>query len=185
MFNVHEGDSMTVVSEDIGKQVRVVRDLERECEDESSVWIGHEGTLLRVEDTVFYIVKFSAEQMPKNMNIENNEAWFNDVELVVVSSNEPITEAQIEAEESKQQQLEEDMQTEVYPLIGGGHAIVRPGEGFGGDLSGRIIVYGEYDTSPEPLGLTLSRLNPHGVFTPDGRQIGSTCGCENYPCCGH
>ncbi len=28
-------------------------------------------------------------------------------------------------------------------------------------------------------------LNPHGVFTPDGRQIGSTCGCEDYPCCGH
>ena len=37
----------------------------------------------------------------------------------------------------------------------------------------------------EPLGLTLSRLNPHGVFTPDGRKIGSTCGCEDYPCCGH
>jgi len=37
----------------------------------------------------------------------------------------------------------------------------------------------------EPLGLTYSRLNPHGVFTPDGRQIGSTCKCEDYPCCGH
>ena len=28
-------------------------------------------------------------------------------------------------------------------------------------------------------------LNPHEVFTPDGRQIDSTCGCEDYPCCGH
>ena len=39
--------------------------------------------------------------------------------------------------------------------------------------------------SREPLGLTYSRLNPHGVFTPDGQQIGSTCNCEDYPCCGH
>ena len=37
----------------------------------------------------------------------------------------------------------------------------------------------------EPLGLTLSKLNSHGVFTPDGQKIGSTCGCEDYPCCGH
>lgn len=42
----------------------------------------------------------------------------------------------------------------------------------------------EVDDS-EDLGLTLSRHNPHGVFTPDGRQIGSTCHCEDYPCCGH
>ena len=83
-------------------------------------------------------------------------------------NNGPITEAQVEAEESKRQQLEEDMQTEVYSLAGGGYAIVSPGEGFG-----------------KPLGLILSELNPHGVFTPDGRQIGSTCGCEDYPCCGH
>ena len=37
----------------------------------------------------------------------------------------------------------------------------------------------------EPLGLTLSKYNPYGVFTPDGRQVGSTCNCEDYPCCGH
>lgn len=42
----------------------------------------------------------------------------------------------------------------------------------------------ELDDS-EPLGLTYSRLNPHGVFTSDGQQIGSTCQCEDYPCCGH
>jgi len=37
----------------------------------------------------------------------------------------------------------------------------------------------------EPLGQTLSRLDPYGVYTADGRRMGSTCGCEDYPCCGH
>jgi hypothetical protein len=38
----------------------------------------------------------------------------------------------------------------------------------------------------EPLGLKLSRLDPAGFYTPDGRLIGRTaCGCEDYPCCGH
>lgn len=37
----------------------------------------------------------------------------------------------------------------------------------------------------EPLGMTYSRLNPHGVFLADGTQIGSTCNCIDYPCCGH
>lgn len=38
------------------------------------------------------------------------------------------------------------------------------------------------DTCP---GAVLSRLDPHGIYTPDGRKIGSSCGCEDYPCCGH
>lgn len=58
--------------------------------------------------------------------------------------------------------------SDAYSLVGGGYAIVS-----------------SQDDPDEPLGLTLSRLNPHGVFTPDGQQIGSTCRCEDYPCCGH
>ena len=92
-------------------------------------------------------------------------------------NNGPITEAQIEVEFEKasqeeeefaQFQLEEGMLHEVYPLVGGGYAIVHPRDGF-----------------DRPLGYVLSCQNPHGVFTPDGRQIGSTCHCEDYPCCGH
>jgi hypothetical protein len=38
----------------------------------------------------------------------------------------------------------------------------------------------------EPRGLTLSRHDPRGLYTPGGRLIGRTsCGCEDYPCCGH
>lgn len=37
----------------------------------------------------------------------------------------------------------------------------------------------------EPIGQTLSRYDRYGVYTADGRRIGSTCGCEDYPCCGH
>ena len=42
-----------------------------------------------------------------------------------------------------------------------------------------------FNYQDEPLGLTYSRLDKHGVYTPDGQKIGSTCGCEDYPCCGH
>jgi hypothetical protein len=35
--------------------------------------------------------------------------------------------------------------------------------------------------SGEPLGLKLSRLDPTGFYTPDGRLVGRTaCGCEDY-----
>lgn len=64
--------------------------------------------------------------------------------------------------------LDDLLTNQIYPLIGGGYAIVRRRDGF-----------------DEPLGLTYSRLNPHGIFTSNGQQIGSTCGCEDYPCCGH
>lgn len=36
-----------------------------------------------------------------------------------------------------------------------------------------------------PEGQVLSALDPYGAYTADGRKIGSTCGCEDYPCCGH
>ena len=36
-----------------------------------------------------------------------------------------------------------------------------------------------------PLGYVLSCQDPYGVYTPDGRKVGSTCHCEDYPCCGH
>ena len=37
----------------------------------------------------------------------------------------------------------------------------------------------------EPLGMTMSRYDRHGVYLPNGQKIGSTCKCEDYPCCGH
>lgn len=37
----------------------------------------------------------------------------------------------------------------------------------------------------EQEGLTRSRYDRYGVYTPDGRRIASTCGCIDYPCCGH
>ena len=37
----------------------------------------------------------------------------------------------------------------------------------------------------EPLGLTYSKLDKYGVYAADGTHMGSTCGCEDYPCCGH
>ena len=39
-----------------------------------------------------------------------------------------------------------------------------------------------YDRSP---GMQYSRLDPTGVYLADGTKIGSTCHCEDYPCCGH
>jgi len=35
------------------------------------------------------------------------------------------------------------------------------------------------------IGHYYSSVDPHGVYTPEGRKLGSTCGCEDYPCCGH
>jgi hypothetical protein len=36
------------------------------------------------------------------------------------------------------------------------------------------------------LGQRLSRYDKGGLYTPDGRLIGRvSCGCEDYPCCGH
>ena len=40
----------------------------------------------------------------------------------------------------------------------------------------------DLDRSP---GMLLSRMDPHGLYTQDGRKIGSSCHCEDYPCCGH
>lgn len=38
------------------------------------------------------------------------------------------------------------------------------------------------DRSP---GAIASHYDRYGVYTPDGSKIGSTCGCIDYPCCGH
>ena len=46
----------------------------------------------------------------------------------------------------------------------------------------------QYEGHPwedEPTGLVYSRLDPTGVYAHDGTKLGSTCGCEDYPCCGH
>jgi hypothetical protein len=37
----------------------------------------------------------------------------------------------------------------------------------------------------EPLGLTYSRYDRYGIYAHDGTKLGSSCGCEDYPCCGH
>ena len=42
-----------------------------------------------------------------------------------------------------------------------------------------------YESGDISRGRLNSILDPYGVFTPDGEKIGSTCGCEDYPCCGH
>lgn len=41
------------------------------------------------------------------------------------------------------------------------------------------------DLDDKPLGYILSRQDPYGIYTPAGNRIGSTCKCEDYPCCGH
>ena len=38
------------------------------------------------------------------------------------------------------------------------------------------------DDSP---GARASAADPYGFYTRDGRKIGSSCGCIDYPCCGH
>jgi len=42
--------------------------------------------------------------------------------------------------------------------------------------------YEQGDRSP---GAIASHFDRTGVYSYDGRKIGSTCGCEDYPCCGH
>jgi hypothetical protein len=38
----------------------------------------------------------------------------------------------------------------------------------------------------EPLGQRRSRYDRYGVYAADGTCIGRvSCGCEDYPCCGH
>ena len=37
----------------------------------------------------------------------------------------------------------------------------------------------------ESKGLTMSRFDKYGVYNHAGDKIGSTCNCEDYPCCGH
>ena len=36
-----------------------------------------------------------------------------------------------------------------------------------------------------PAGLIASTFDPHNAYSTDGERIGSLCGCEDYPCCGH
>lgn len=81
----------------------------------------------------------------------------------------PVTEVDIqqncdqaEEEEYKLFQLEQDAQMEAQWLASR-----------------------EARTLDPPLGYILSCQDPYGVYTPDGRKIGSTCHCEDYPCCGH
>jgi len=38
----------------------------------------------------------------------------------------------------------------------------------------------------ESLGMTRSRFDKYGVYNHAGERIGRvSCGCEDYPCCGH
>jgi hypothetical protein len=42
--------------------------------------------------------------------------------------------------------------------------------------------YERGDTSP---GAIASHYDRFGVYAPDGTKLGSSCGCIDYPCCGH
>jgi len=42
--------------------------------------------------------------------------------------------------------------------------------------------YEQGDRSP---GAVASHYDRHGIYTVDGQRIGSSCGCIDYPCCGH
>ncbi len=97
-------------------------------------------------------------------------------------SGEPITETQIEDAFEEASRTEEELARQEKPIefLFADRALLNASDEF--EL---IIDEIEWDFGNETPGMIMSRLNPHGVFTPDGRQIGSTCGCEDYPCCGH
>lgn len=42
--------------------------------------------------------------------------------------------------------------------------------------------YQRGDRSP---GAVASHYDSYGVYAVDGTKMGSSCGCEDYPCCGH
>jgi hypothetical protein len=42
--------------------------------------------------------------------------------------------------------------------------------------------YQQGDRSP---GAIASHYDRHGLYAVDGTHLGSSCGCEDYPCCGH
>ena len=42
--------------------------------------------------------------------------------------------------------------------------------------------YEQGDRSP---GAIASHYDRYGIYTQDGQRIGSSCGCIDYPCCGH
>ena len=42
-----------------------------------------------------------------------------------------------------------------------------------------------YERGDRSEGAIRSHYDRHGVYTADGQHIGSTCGCIDYPCCGH
>ena len=52
--------------------------------------------------------------------------------------------------------------------------------------SGAVYGLNCHTRGHEPLGQKLSRQDPRGFYTADGRLLGRIhCGCEDYPCCGH
>ena len=42
-----------------------------------------------------------------------------------------------------------------------------------------------YEAGDRSAGAKASHFDRTGVYSSDGRKIGSTCGCEDFPCCGH
>ncbi len=42
-----------------------------------------------------------------------------------------------------------------------------------------------YEAGDMSPGSVASHHDPTGVYAADGQKMGSTCGCEDYPCCGH
>lgn len=42
-----------------------------------------------------------------------------------------------------------------------------------------------YERGDRSAGARASHYDRMGVYAADGTKLGSTCGCEDYPCCGH
>jgi hypothetical protein len=42
-----------------------------------------------------------------------------------------------------------------------------------------------YERGDRSRGALYSHYDRSGVYAVDGTKLGSTCGCIDYPCCGH
>jgi hypothetical protein len=42
-----------------------------------------------------------------------------------------------------------------------------------------------YQRGDRSRGAFMSHYDRHGIYSHDGKKLGSSCGCIDYPCCGH
>ena len=70
----------------VGKQVKVIKDLENVANETEGSWVGKIGKCVRFSRP-FFIVDFPDDQVPADLYVPGglaNEAWFVDSELEVV-----------------------------------------------------------------------------------------------------